>query len=627
MSTPAHEILNAEALASSLPSRFEVVKTLGSGASGVVLLANDKLLGREVTIKILRSAELAGEAEHKRFIREAKLLATIDHPNIVKILASDITTNGYPYHVMEYLNGDPLSDKLKGQALPLDQFCEILMQVCAGLECAHNAGIIHRDLKPSNIFVCKETDGKVPVKVIDFGMSKAEETSPEANVTRTNAVIGSPAYMSPEQCKGKIATAASDIYSLGCIMYECTTGAPPFQAETAFEVMYKHINEDVKSLTSNSKQAAAESLGKLIDSCLRKDPAQRPTDLNAINAELAQIAKTEIKNQELFQKKKESKVIFLVLAALAVLLALGGVNFYVTHNKSVAEADKLEKEMEAVQDHKLDQIRELIEIQKRRVEKSENAEERSKNGFQLIESYKRLYQQIKRNKDLNAIHGLEYFRAHPEDKTYVATKTKALEVLDEAYIYCKKHSPSVKMREQLLRRKADTLIELDKLDEALTYANRALKEGGDIRTLEESEVMSTRSLIYVLKRDYDKALADIDFVGTLFATISAGKQEDIRYRNQALRHGVLLSPDRRGEVLADTAMALKLEPPQTVEEKKKAAKICCEVIKAWGERAQPDPSDCSRILQIAKDCLVGVPAAQQGDLPKEIKELKQQLVF
>ncbi len=627
MSTPAHEILNAEALASSLPSRFEVVKTLGAGASGLVLLANDKLLGREVTIKILRSAEIAGEAEHKRFIREAKLLATIDHPNIVKILASDITTNGYPYHVMEYLNGEPLSDKLRGQALPLDQFCEIMMQVCAGLECAHNAGIIHRDLKPSNIFVCMETDGKVPVKVIDFGMSKAEESSPEANVTRTNAVIGSPTYMSPEQCKGKLATAASDIYSLGCIMYECTTGAPPFQAETAFEVMYKHINEDVKSLSSNSKQAAAESLGKLIDSCLQKDPAQRPTDLNAINAELAQIAKAEIKNQELFQKKKESKVIFLVLAALAVLLALGGVNFYVTHNKSVAEAGKLEKEMEAVQDHKLDQIRELIEIQKRRVEKSESLDERGKNGFQLIESYKRLYEQIKRNKDLNAVDGLEYFRAHPDDKNYVATKTKALDVLDEAYIYCIKHSPSVKMREQLLRRKADTLIELDKLDEAMTYANRALKEGGDVRTLEESEVLSTRSLIYVLKRDYNKALADIDFVGTLFATISAGKQEDLRYRNQALRHGVLLSPDRRGAVLANTAMALKLEPPRTVDEKKKAAQICCEVIKAWGERAQPDPSACSRILQIAKDSLVGVPAAEQGDLPKEIKQLKRQLVF
>lgn len=627
MGTPAHELLNSEALASSLPSRFEVVKTLGSGASGLVLLANDKLLGREVTIKILRSAELAGEAEHKRFIREAKLLATIDHPNIVKILASDITTNGYPYHVMEYLNGEPLSDKLKGEPLPLDQFCEIMMQVCAGLECAHSAGIIHRDLKPSNIFICKEIDNKIPVKVIDFGMSKAEDASPEANVTRTNAVIGSPTYMSPEQCKGKNATIASDIYSLGCIMYECATGAAPFQAETAYEVMYKHINEEAKSLTLNSKHEAAQSLGKLIDSCLEKDPTQRPTDLKAINADLAQIAKIEIKSQDLFQKKREHTAIFVLVAFLAVLLTLGAVNLYMTHTKSVAEADKLEKEMAAAQDHHLDQIRALIEIQKRRVENSENLEERGKNGFQLMESYKKLYDQIKRYKNWNSVEGLKYFRTHPDDKNYLATKAKALEVLDEAYLYCKKHSPSVKMREQLLRRKADTLIELDRLDEAMSYCDRALKEGGDIRTLEESEVLSTRSLIGVLKRDYDQALEDIDKVGTSFATIAAGKQEDSRYRKQAARHGVLLSPDRRGEVLANTALAVKLAPPKTVEEKKKAAKICAEVIKAWAERAQPDPSACTRILQIAEDSLADVPSSQQGNVPKEIQQLRKQFVL
>jgi serine/threonine-protein kinase len=632
MSTPTNELLNVEALASSLPSRFQVVKTLGSGANGVVLLATDQLLGREVAIKILRSEELSNETAQKRFMREARLLATIDHPNIVKILASDITENGYPYHVMEYLDGTPLSERLRGKPLPFDQFCEIMVHVCAGLQCAHNAGVIHRDLKPSNIFVCHEQDGKELVKIIDFGMSKAEDAGEQGNLTRTNAVLGSPTYMSPEQCKGKAVTAASDIYSLGCIMYECVTGAPPFQAETAYEVMYKHINASTQSLTLNSKHAIGQSLGKLIDSCLVKDPAQRPSDLKKISAELAEISKVEIRNQELFLKRKENKTLLLLLVAILAFGVIAGTPLYFYLQQKQKQTDAaigtVEKDIADEQAHKLQQIRKRIEIQKSRLLRTtgkNEQDERDLYAFKLIDSYKAMYAQLRLQKNMIGTSGLKHYRKHPEDKNYLETKRQALAILDEEYPFTEMSNSKAKMQQQLLRNKANTLIELDKLDEALKCCDEAMRIGGE-GSLEASEVLSTRALCHVLRGDYSKALDDVNSVYDLFSTIRSEKQENAQVKKAAKRHGMMLSSDRRGVELSEAGLAIPLSPPPTTTaDKVKAAKICCTIIRAWMERSTPDEKTSDELLEIAQANLKDVPANQQEDLPQEIAELKKLL--
>lgn len=615
-----------------MTSRFEVVKTLGAGASGVVVLATDQLLGRQVAIKILRSNELAHETAQKRFIREAKLLATIDHPSIVKILASDITANGYPYHVMEYLEGAPLSDRLKGAPLPFDQFCQIMIQVCAGLDCAHSAGVIHRDLKPSNIFVCKEHEGKSLVKIIDFGMSKAEDDSTEqGNITKTNAVMGSPTYMSPEQCKGKSASAASDIYSLACIMYECVTGAPPHQAETAYEVMYKHINEKTASLTLNSTHAIGQSLGQLIDSCLVKDPAQRPSDLKKISDEIAEISKTEMKNVELFRKKREHKTVLLLLAAILFAGGVLGVSLHYMQqekNKNSAAANaSLEQEIAADQERKLEQIRKRIEIQKERLVRTKNEAERDIYAFRLIDSFKDMYEQIRVKKELTGVPGLAYFRKHPNDQSYIALKKQALAILDEEYPFTERSNSTVKMRQQLFRNKADTLIELDKVDEALDYCDRALKSGSNA-TLEASEVLSSRAVCYVLLGEYGKALKDVDAVDRIFAGVLSGSKEtDDRFRKTALKHGVLLSEDWRGKQLAIAGIALELNPPVSSEDKLSAANLCCSIISAWLERAVPDPHIAARLLDNAEAYSQDLPDDQRQKMQVKIEELREKTKF
>ena len=631
MSTRNEDLLNAETLTASLPSRFAVVRTLGSGANGVVLLATDQLLGRQVTIKVLRSEEMANETAQKRFIREAKMLATIDHPNIVKILASDITENGYPYHVMEYLEGDTLSEHLNGTPLPFFQFCDTMLQVCAGLECAHGAGVIHRDLKPSNIFVCNEQDGKSLVKIIDFGMSKTEDAS-DGNVTRTNAVLGSPTYMSPEQCKGKSTSAASDIYSLGCIMYECVTGEVPFKAETSYEVMYKHINESPPSLSANSKSKIGQSIGELIDSCLQKDPASRPTGLATICEKLSLASKSEVSNLEMFQKKKENNKLILTIigACLLVGITCAGLMFIQQkqHKESLSAAAVVDEEIAGDQNQKLELTRKRIEKQKSRLLAAKTGDDRDQFAVRLMESYKAMYEIMKSKKEWSKVAGLNFIRQNPGHKEYIAEKERALALLKEAFSYTHLSSSRVKMRQQIMKDKSDTLIELDKARDALNVCDEALnKECGPFgrRTLEASEVLSSRAVCNVLLGNYDSALADIDEVGVIFGKVSAGKQQDIRNRKAALQKGLMLSPDWRGKILAEAALGLKVNPPKSIKDKKTAVQICYSIVYAWAARAHPEQLTSEKIIEIGEEILAEIPKDQQGNLPEEIAQLKQSL--
>lgn len=264
-----------------LPAKYQIRKLLGKGNMAVVLDAFDEVLQREVAIKIqLLNCNGADGKLRERFILEAKTLLQLDHPNIVKMLSSGFSQDGQPYIVMEKLRGNSLKEEIgEGKTLNPSRFLSLFIQLISGLDFAHRQGIVHRDLKPGNIFLSQDQTG-ICVKLIDFGLAReleVEEESKAVTLTKTAAVIGTPSYMSPEQCLGKTADLSSDIYALGCVMYEAITGFPPFKAESPLELIYKHVNADWERLELLADTTQSKKLARLVDSCLNKQADLRPT--------------------------------------------------------------------------------------------------------------------------------------------------------------------------------------------------------------------------------------------------------------------------------------------------------------------------------------------------------------
>ena len=254
--------LIADQLNSSLPSsvrvdhidkmdfgpQYEALEIIGRGGMGTVYKAIDKSTRQMVSIKVLHDSLAADQNILKRFEQEALSVQKLSHPNIVSVKEFGHTANGAPYIVMDYIEGDNLAKLIKkcGYLSVLD-LLSILFQISEAIDHAHKQGIIHRDLKPSNIIVCAKESG-FAVKVVDFGIAKAmsNPTIDEAHLTQTGDIVGSPAYMSPEQCLGEPVDERSDIYSLGCIMYEVLTGRNPFLSKNPVQAIVKQIEADAE---------------------------------------------------------------------------------------------------------------------------------------------------------------------------------------------------------------------------------------------------------------------------------------------------------------------------------------------------------------------------------------------
>ena len=255
---------------------FEIKEMIGRGGMGVVYLARDTKLDRSVAIKSL-PAGLAGDSTAKtRFKREAKLLASLNHPNIAAIHEIIESDESGGYLVLEYIAGETLAARIAREPLTLEQALSIGCQVAEAVSAAHHKGVVHRDLKPANI---KITPGGA-VKVLDFGLAKASARDDEEQSTTTTQaghVIGTPAYMSPEQARGGSVDARTDIWSFGCVMYEMLTGKPPFQGETASDTVANILR------TEPDWQALPEStpanIRVLLRRCLEQDPAHRLHDV------------------------------------------------------------------------------------------------------------------------------------------------------------------------------------------------------------------------------------------------------------------------------------------------------------------------------------------------------------
>jgi serine/threonine protein kinase len=254
---------------------FEIAEPLGAGGMGEVYRAHDTRLGRDVAIKVLPPSFAADADRRARFEREARVLASLNHPHIATLYGIEESPAG-PVLVMELIDGDTLADRLAlSGPLAVREVLTIAKQVAAALEAAHQQGIIHRDLKPANIKITPDRR----VKVLDFGIAKAvagrkdDETQTIAGATETGVIVGTPAYMSPEQARGETLGVQSDVWSFGAVLYEMLTGASPFKRKTSAETI-AHVLEsppDYGALPAGTPDLAA----RLVQRCLERDPSGR----------------------------------------------------------------------------------------------------------------------------------------------------------------------------------------------------------------------------------------------------------------------------------------------------------------------------------------------------------------
>jgi serine/threonine protein kinase len=262
---------------------YEIISPLGAGGMGEVYRARDPKLGRDVALKVLPEAFARDGERMARFEREAKVLASLSHPNIAPIYGMEDSSSTHAL-VMELVEGPTLADRIHSGAVPMDEALRIAKQICEGLEYAHERGIVHRDLKPANVKVTSDD----AVKILDFGLAKAIEggaastdisSSPTITrmATQAGVLLGTAAYMSPEQAKGKAVDRRADIWAFGCVLYEMLTGKMAFRGETTTDTLAAVIKEEPD--WSQLPAATPVRVRVLLQRCLQKDPKQRLRDI------------------------------------------------------------------------------------------------------------------------------------------------------------------------------------------------------------------------------------------------------------------------------------------------------------------------------------------------------------
>jgi tRNA A-37 threonylcarbamoyl transferase component Bud32 len=262
-------------LGTVLDRRYRLDELIGSGGMAFVYRATHTLIGKKHAIKVMRP-ELARDPELvRRFLREAQVVSSIKHPNVVDISDFGTRSDGRAFYVMEFLRGRTLADRIDNGGGPLqpEEALGIALQICQGLQAAHDQGVVHRDLKPENIFICDAKPGKEPqVKLLDFGIARAGQ-----RITIAGAVLGTPEYMSPEQAKGLDVDHRADIYGLGVILFEMLTGLVPFRSDDVALTMQSHIHAEPPTLASiNTELAYLARTDQALRKLLAKDPDDRP---------------------------------------------------------------------------------------------------------------------------------------------------------------------------------------------------------------------------------------------------------------------------------------------------------------------------------------------------------------
>jgi serine/threonine protein kinase len=279
-------------IGTKVDDRYEILSVIGHGATTSVYKAQDIQENRLVAIKMLHTHSIASEMTVRRFDQECKTLALLRHANIVTQYASGITEQDQPFLVMEYLDGLSLMQMILDQgAIPVLESLSIFMQACAGLSAAHEKGIVHRDMKPANIMITKDAQGRERVKILDFGVAKLLiQGETFQTKTQTGEMLGTLLYMSPEQCLDQDLDGRSDVYSLGCVLFEALTGKPPICGRTAFETMNQHLTTTPQKLCDVRPDLSfPNKLEKIVKKAIEKQPKLRFQKIEEFEAQLKEL--------------------------------------------------------------------------------------------------------------------------------------------------------------------------------------------------------------------------------------------------------------------------------------------------------------------------------------------------
>lgn len=327
--------LRQDMIGSTFAKKYEITSVLGEGGMSVVYKAKHKYMERTVAIKLLHKHLIADAVALQRFQQESQAASSLSHPNIVTVYDFGIE-EGQAFFVMDCLEGPTLQDVLEKEGrISTNEAVQILVQLCDGLDHAHRKGVVHRDLKPSNVVLMPQEDGSKLLKIVDFGIAKLmpEEGKSRQQLTQTGEVFGSPLFMSPEQCMGRPPDQRSDIYSVGCLIYEALSGVPPLMGETSFETMTKHVND----MPLNFKQLGSElnippEIEAVVFKCMQKEPDKRYQSASEIIQDLPVTERPAIRNitgqHQVPQVKQSKKHPFYISTTAAVALAITSVSAY-----------------------------------------------------------------------------------------------------------------------------------------------------------------------------------------------------------------------------------------------------------------------------------------------------------
>jgi tRNA A-37 threonylcarbamoyl transferase component Bud32 len=328
---------------------------IGSGGMSCVYRGIQPGINREVAVKMMHPHLLSDDTALLRFNQEAHAVGKLDHPNIVKVHDFRAGENGNSFLVMDLIEGKSLSDVIdEERVLEPERAIEIFAQACDGLQHAHSKGIIHRDLKPSNIMLIKGANSEERVKVLDFGIAKIlpQEGDDQMKLTQTGEVFGSPLYMSPEQCMGKNVDQRSDVYAMGCLIYEAITGKPPFEGANAFDTFFKHTTEmppSVKALREDFPMW--REFDAVILKAMAKDPKDRYQSMTQLKSDLLKLHShsdrgllgrvaddAELARRRFGAQNKRSVKGILIQVSLVLLIAstAGGGWYYFSHTGQTA---------------------------------------------------------------------------------------------------------------------------------------------------------------------------------------------------------------------------------------------------------------------------------------------------
>ncbi|MBS1990842.1 MAG: protein kinase [Cyanobacteria bacterium SZAS LIN-3] len=277
-------------LGQNFGEHYQILSVLGRGGMSVVYKAKHKLMDRIVAIKVLHGD--VDQTGTERFKHEAQTASALNHPNIVSVYEFGFI-DGHAFLVMDCLEGENLNEILqKDVRIPVERAINIFRQACLGLDHAHKKGVVHRDLKPGNLCIIQGEGGNEIVKIVDFGIAKLmpETGKDQTRLTQTGEVFGSPLYMSPEQCLARPIDLRSDIYSLGCLMYECLTGSVPIEGDTAYETMTMHVHKAPESFAKKAPDLHINpSIEAIVFRCLEKKPEDRYQSCAELMADLPTI--------------------------------------------------------------------------------------------------------------------------------------------------------------------------------------------------------------------------------------------------------------------------------------------------------------------------------------------------